>query len=106
MGLNAHPLIEFIMTYKTASYIRSMILAISIEAKNEDLGCSCIERPDNTNEWECHLYSRDEFYETYNHLVMLAINICMLSPNLAYFKGHCDIGRLKGEKVVESVVIW
>lgn len=102
----AHPLIGFVMTYKTADFIRSMIYALSIEAKNDDLGCSCIERSDNTGEWECHLYSRDEFWATYNHLVMLAINLCMLVPSLTYYQGHCDIGRLKGEKVVESVVIW
>lgn len=94
------------MKYQTADYIRSMVYAMSIEAKNDDLGCSCIVRPDNSGEWECHLYSKDEFWNTENLLVMLAINICMLVPTLTYFHGRCDIGRLKGEKVVDSVVIW
>lgn len=94
------------MKYQTADYIRSMIYALSIEAKNDDLSCSCIARSDNTGEWECHLYSRDEYWATYNHLVMLAINICMLVPSLTYYPGRCDIGHLKDEKVVDSVVIW
>ena len=106
MGVIAHPLIEFVMTYKSAVFIRSFVYAISIEAKNDDLGCSCVERPDCSGEWECHLYSKLEFWATQNHFVMLAINICMLVPSLTYYQGRCDIGRLKGEKVVDSVVIW
>lgn len=106
MGVIAHPLKLEIMKYQTADYIRSMVYAMSIEANDEDLGCSCIERPDYSGEWECHLYSKSEFWATQNHFVMLAINICMLVPSLTYYQGRCDIGRLKGEKVVESVVIW
>lgn len=94
------------MKYQTANYIRSMVYAMSIEAKDDDLGCSCIVRSDNSDEWECHLYSKSQFWATQNHFVMLAINICMLVPSLTYYQGRCDIGRLKGEKVVESVVIW
>lgn len=94
------------MTYKTADYIRSMILAISIESHNDDLGCSCIQSTIDADEWECHLYSKSENWSAMTYLEMLALNIVLLAPNLIKCLGTCDIGRLKGEKVVSSVVIW
>ena len=94
------------MNYKTADYIRSMIIAMSIEAQDDDFGCSCIERADFSDDWECHLYSKSGIWATQNLFVMLAINICMLVPTLTYYPGRCDIGRLKGDQVVDSVVIW
>lgn len=94
------------MKYQTANYVRSLICALSVEGHNDDIGCSCIQRVDDQDQWECHLYSIHGFANDMDHLLLLALSMVYLCPNLIYYKGRCDIGRLKGENIVDSIVLW
>lgn len=94
------------MKYQTADYIRSFVLALSIEAHNDDLGCALVQRPEIPEEWEVHFYSKDEIWGTEQYFTILATAITLLCPLLTIYHGHYDGGRLKGEKIYDSIVIW
>lgn len=106
MGVITHPLNNEIMKYLTASYVRDLVYALSVEGHNEDIGCSCIQRVDDKDQWECHLYSIHGFAHNMDHLLLLVLSLVSLCPTLCYHRGHYAIGRLKGENNVESIVVW
>lgn len=94
------------MKYQTANYIRSFVLALSVEALDDGLCCALVKRPDVEEEWECHLFSKDGIWATEQHLSILATSIVLLCPQLTTYPGKYDGGRLKGEKIYDSLVIW
>ena len=94
------------MKYQTAYCLRSFVLALSVEAHDNDLCCAIVQRPDFDEEWECHLFSKDGIWSTEQHLSILATSIVLLSPLLTTYHGKYDGGRLKGEKIYDTIVIW
>lgn len=94
------------MKYQTANCIRSLVLALSVEARNNDLCCALVQRSDMTNHWECHFYSRYCLQVTDMHFVLLVNAILQIVPTLTWYYGKYDGGHLKGEKIFDSLVIW
>lgn len=94
------------MKYQTADYIRLLVLALSVEARNEDLCCALVQRPDMTDQWECHFFSRYGLKVTDVHFVLLVNAILQIVPTLTWYYGKYDGGRMKGEKIYDSLVIW
>lgn len=94
------------MKYQTAAYLRSFVMALSVEAHNDDLCCALVQRPDVTEHWECHFFSRNGLKVTDMHFALLVHVILQFAPTLTWYNGKYDGGHLKGEKIYDSLVIW
>lgn len=94
------------MKYQTASYLRSCVLALSVEACNDDLCCALVQRPDLNEQWECHFFSKHGLKATDMLFVLLVNAILQIVPTLTWYYGKYDGGRMKGDKIVDSLVIW
>lgn len=94
------------MKYQTASYIRSFICALSLESGAVSINCACVQRKDNEDEWEVYLFSPVECWHTTQDLYVLAKAITTLVPTLVITSRKYDSGHLKGERMLDSIVIW
>lgn len=93
------------MNYKTASYIRSFVLALSVESGFPSICAACRNRSDNTEEWEVCLFSRLDVAADYLNYVVLAKAICGLAPSLCFYDGQYDSG-VHEKDLHQAIVIW
>lgn len=93
------------MKYKTADYLRSTILALSLESGNDGLCAAVVQRVDDGDQWEIHLFSRYDCAAEFYDFVVMAKAICGLVPSLTFYEGRYNSAP-RGSQVHSSIVIW
>ena len=93
------------MKYQTASYIRSMIYALSCESNHSYIECACVERPDHVDEWQVFLYSRADIEKEYLNLIVLADALLKFLPCCTWYTARYNRSP-KGEEYHDAVVLW
>lgn len=93
------------MKYNTASYIKSCVLALSLESGCSSICAECRHRSDFVEEWEVILFSRLDVAADFFNYVVLAKAICSLAPSLCFYEGQYDSG-VYGEDLHQAIVIW
>lgn len=94
------------MKYKTADYVRSFIVALSIENGEKSFSCALLPRDDYRDEWMVYLYDTDECWHTTQDLYVLAKAIISLVPTLIVTSGVYDAGIRKGDRLLDAIVMW
>ena len=93
------------MNYNTADYIKSCVLALSVESGFPSVCAECRHRSDNIEEWEVVLFSRLDVAADFFNYVLFAKAICGLTPSLTFYEGQFDSG-VYGEDLHQSIIIW
>lgn len=93
------------MKYQTASYIRSMIYALSCESNHSTIQCACVERPDHVDEWQVFMYSTDERWKEYLDLVVLAEALLKFLPSCTIYTSRYNSAP-HGEEYHDAIVLW
>lgn len=93
------------MRYQTADYIRSFVMALSVEGHDINVGCACVQRNNPKDEWEVHLFDRNDTTAHFLDYVVLAKAITAVCPCLTIYEGRYNFA-LHGVDYVPSIVIW
>lgn len=93
------------MKYQTASYIRSMIYALSCESNHCTIECACVERPDHVDEWQVFLFSKSDMWKEYLDLVVLAQALLKFLPSCTIYTTQYNAAT-HGEEYHDAVVLW
>lgn len=94
------------MKYRTADYLRSFIVALSIEDGEKSFSCALLPRDDYRDEWMVYLYDTHENWHTTHDLYVLAMALTSLVPTLVITSGVYDGGTRKGDRLYDAIVIW
>lgn len=93
------------MKYKTADYIRSMLIALTLENGNDDYVAACRQRVDGDDVWEVCLFTRFDNRAEYLSLFILAKAICEIVPTLVIYEGSYNYATY-GEVYRDAIIIW